>query len=261
VSSRRQIVQGLISAAAILSTTTLSPSTAALAAAAKEEDPIIDVYFGCGCFWHVQHELVEAERMYLGRKDDQITARTGYAGGKAGAVNGKVCYHNAAAMQSDYGALGHAEVVALSIPTSAFPQFVIEYTNLFSKEGYRPDQLGDRGSEYRNLVGIPGGTSSPLAQQMIDASKTNGDKLDFAKGKGDDPDARGLVFVMDTADYPFYVAEQYHQVRHDCTYEDSKSIGPPFFGLPILRACTNFSAFARNLQCLFWDLFPIILFY
>jgi hypothetical protein len=33
-------------------------------------------------------------------------------------------------------------------------------------------------------------------------------------GKGDDPDARALCFVMDTGDYPFYVAEQYHQF-HD----------------------------------------------
>jgi hypothetical protein len=33
-------------------------------------------------------------------------------------------------------------------------------------------------------------------------------------GKGDDPDARSTCFVMDTGDYPVYVAEQYHQF-HD----------------------------------------------
>jgi len=41
-----------------------------------------------------------------------------------------------------------------------------------------------------------------------------GDKLDFAVGKGDDKDLRTVTFVMDTAVFPFYVAEQYHQF-HD----------------------------------------------
>mmetsp|Transcript_15812 Transcript_15812/g.31890 ORF Transcript_15812/g.31890 Transcript_15812/m.31890 type:complete len:94 (-) Transcript_15812:194-475(-) len=69
----------------------------------------------CGCFWHVQHEFVEAERKILGRSDDQITSRAGYAGGKAGALDGKVCYHNAGNV-ADYGKLGHAEVVSMRIP-------------------------------------------------------------------------------------------------------------------------------------------------
>ena len=30
---------------------------------------MVDVYFGSGCFWHVQHEFVEAERKYLSRND------------------------------------------------------------------------------------------------------------------------------------------------------------------------------------------------
>ena len=207
-SSRRDFFHGLCSA--FILSTTLGGADVSTAQAADNED--IDVYFGCGCFWHVQHEFVEAERNILGRKDSDLTARAGYAGGNAGAKNGKVCYHNAGGV-SDYGSLGHAEVVKLSIPISTFPQFVAEYCNLFSKEGYRPDQAGDRGPEYRNLVGIPGGLQSPLAKQLVDASIQNGDKLDFAKGKGDDPDRRGLVFVMDTAEFPFYVAEQYHQVR------------------------------------------------
>jgi hypothetical protein len=162
---------------------------------------------------HVQHEFVEAERRILGRNDVQLTSRSGYAGGKGGSKNGKVCYHNAAQI-SDYGQLGHAEVVRLKIPTRSFGEFCKEYVALFNKDGYRPDQLGDRGGEYRNLVGIPGGTSSPLITQLIDVSKVNGDKLDFAKGKGDDPDARALCFVMDINEYPFFVAEQYHQF-HD----------------------------------------------
>lgn len=124
-----------------------------------------------------------------------------------------VCYHNAAQI-GDYGKLGHAEVVQVSIPSSKLYDFCIEYSKLFTKEGYRPDQFGDRGSEYRNLVGIPGGVDSPYAKILIDASVQGGDKLNFAKGKGADPDRRGLVFVMDSNNFPFNVAEQYHQF-HD----------------------------------------------
>jgi peptide methionine sulfoxide reductase MsrA len=149
---------------------------------AQAEDPDeIEVYFGCGCFWHVQHELVEAERRILGRKDMQLTARAGYAGGKAGSKDGKVCYHNALKI-SDYGSLGHAEVVSIKIPPSAFPAFAKEYFALFNEKGYRPDQWGDVGLEYRNLIGFPGGVSSPYAKQLIQVSQENDDKLDFAKG-------------------------------------------------------------------------------
>jgi len=149
----------------------------------------------------------------LGRKEAEITSRAGYAGGKSGAINGKVCYHNAQNL-ADYGKLGHAEVVGMQIPASKFENFAEEYCKLFDKEGLRPDQSGDRGTEYRNLIGIPGGKGSPLAAQLVKASVANGDKLDFAVGKGDDKDLPKVSFIMDSNDYPFYVAEQYHQF-HD----------------------------------------------
>ena len=197
--------RGVLQAAAALAV------SAPFAATAEEE--AIPVYFGCGCFWHVQHEFVEAERKILGRKDSQLTALSGYAGGNAGAKNGKVCYHNAALM-SDYGSLGHAEVVGMRIPPSKFYDFAVEYAKLFDEKGNRPDQNGDRGPEYRNVVGIPGGAKSPLAKVLVEASAKNGDKLDFASGKGDDPDARAVAFVMDSNAFPFYQAEPYHQF-HD----------------------------------------------
>uniref|UniRef100_A0A7S3C5S4 Peptide-methionine (S)-S-oxide reductase n=1 Tax=Haptolina ericina TaxID=156174 RepID=A0A7S3C5S4_9EUKA len=117
-------------------------------------------------------------------------------------------------MVSDYGSLGHAEVVRLNIPSSSFRAFAEEYMKLFDKEGNRPDQFGDRGLEYRNVVGIPGGTQSTLAKELVAASLAQGDRLDFAKGKGGDPDARATAFVMDTASHPFYLGEVYHQF-HD----------------------------------------------
>jgi len=209
--SRRSFLLNVPTAAGVLSSSILLPQ--AQKSNAIEEEELIDVYFGCGCFWHVQHEFVEAEKKLLGRSDMEITARAGYAGGKAGMLNNKVCYHNAMKI-SDYGSLGHAEVVGMKIPPSQFQNFVVEYCKLFNDKGYRPDQLGDVGPEYRNLVGIPGGINNIMAKQMVETSIANGDKLNFAKGNGDDSDYRALAWIMDTKQYPFYIAEQYHQF-HD----------------------------------------------
>jgi len=46
MSSRRSFIQASLSAAAVL----VSKSEPSYAA----DDELIDVYFGCGCFWHVQ---------------------------------------------------------------------------------------------------------------------------------------------------------------------------------------------------------------
>jgi peptide methionine sulfoxide reductase MsrA len=156
---------------------------------------------------------VEAERKWLKRSDSQLTALAGYAGGNGGMRDGKVCYHNALQV-SEYGSLGHAEVVRLRIPPSSFRQFATEYFALFDAKGNRPDQFGDRGLEYRNLVGIPGGKDSPLAKELVEVSAANGDKLDFIVGKGTDPDARAMAFIMDSTKFPFYQGEVYHQF-HD----------------------------------------------
>ncbi|KAL7530811.1 hypothetical protein ACHAXR_006640 [Thalassiosira sp. AJA248-18] len=214
--SRRAFLDDIktLATCAAAATTTAGLLTNPQPAVAAEDEELIDVYFGCGCFWHVQHEFVEAERRILNRSDDQLTARAGYAGGKAGALDGKVCYHNFNRV-SDYGPLGHAEVVSLRIPPSSYKDFALEYTKLFDKNGFRPDQAGDRGTEYRNLVGFPGGAKADVyLKQLVEVSKENGDKLAFAEGMGDDPDRRALAFVMDTNVYPSFVAEQYHQF-HD----------------------------------------------
>ena len=227
VLSRRQTLKNLATGALI--STNLSFFRPTYTNAMEETNIMeenIEVYFGCGCFWHVQHEFVMAEKKLLNRKDMEITARAGYAGGGnqgIGRKDEKVCYHNAAQI-ADYGSLGHAEVVRLSIPPSSFSSFAEEYFALFDDKGNRPDQFGDRGGEYRNLVGIPGGVKSKYAQMLVDASIKTGDKLDFAKGKGNDPDARALAFVMDSNEFPFYVGEQYHQ------FHDGFNIGENYPG-------------------------------
>jgi len=174
-------------------------------------DELVDVYFGCGCFWHVQHEFVEAEKKILGRTDKQLTSRAGYAGGN---TKGKQpCYHNLQG-RNDYGKLGHAEVVGMKIPASNYGDFAREYFKLLGPDGSRPDQFGDRGPEYRNLIGVPGGKESPFVKDLMEATLKEGDKVDFAKGKGNDADLKALVWIMDTNEHPFWRGENYHQF-HD----------------------------------------------
>jgi peptide methionine sulfoxide reductase MsrA len=174
-------------------------------------DELVDVYFGCGCFWHVQHEFAEAEKKILGRTDKQLTSRAGYAGGN---TKGKQpCYHNLQG-KNDYGKFGHAEVVGMQIPASNYGDFAREYFNLLGPDGSRPDQFGDRGPEYRNLIGVPGGKESPFVKDLMEATLKEGDKVDFAKGKGNDADLKALVWIMDTNEHPFWRGENYHQF-HD----------------------------------------------
>ena len=53
-----------------------------------------------------------------------------------------------------------------------------------------------------------------LIKDLLRASLDCGDRIDFAGGKGNDADIRGLVFIMDTSQFPFTIAEKYHQF-HD----------------------------------------------
>jgi hypothetical protein len=67
--------------------------------------------------------------------------------------------------RDDYGKYGHGEVVSMKIPQNKFKEFAAVYASLFDKNGDRPDK-GDRGPEYRHLVGIPGGADSPLFETL-----------------------------------------------------------------------------------------------
>lgn len=171
----------------------------------------LPVYFGVGCFWHVQHEFVDAEKQILKRADNELTSLAGYAGGKA-TGNGKVCYHNLQGI-AEYGDLGHGEVVNLKVPEETVGAFAQQYFDLFGADGDRPDK-GDRGPEYRSLLGVPGGAASPYFKDIAEAATAKGIKL--VEGKGNDADTLGkrMVWVMDSDKFPFYQAEVYHQF-HD----------------------------------------------
>jgi hypothetical protein len=44
-----------------------------LVASAVDTNSGVDAYYGVGCFWHVQHEMVKFEQDALGRSDSEIT--------------------------------------------------------------------------------------------------------------------------------------------------------------------------------------------
>ena len=96
----------------------------------------------------------------------------------------------------------------------AFRQCSISDTALLVVDRVDP---GDRGGEYRSLLGLPGGTKHTSYPLVEEAATKAGFKL--VAGKGNDPDTFGkqIVFVYDTAKFPFYQAEVYHQVsRSNC---------------------------------------------
>lgn len=74
---------------------------------------------------------------------------------------------------------------------------------------------GDRGSEYRSIMGLPGGTQHPVYPGIEQVASKAGFKL--VPGQGNDPDTLGkqIVYVYDTAKFPFYPGEVYHQYHDD----------------------------------------------
>lgn len=181
----------------------------------------IQVYFGQGCFWHVQHEIIGQEVQQLGRKQEEWTALTGYAGGEKAGGGNKVCYHNLA-MAPDYGQLGFTEVVQVSIPESKLQDFAKAYIDEASSSRAGRHDPQDRGTEYRSAIGIPGGIDGPLFQQVEAA---NQGRLQLVTGKGGDPDTvyTKKVWVYDSTKFPFYQGEVYHQFHDDMSDKYSKA--------------------------------------
>jgi len=208
-SSRRDV---LATAAATASAALVGASNPRMAEA--DADVPTTLYFGVGCFWHIQHEFIEGERTILGRNDHQLTSAAGYAGGAFTDREGRVCYHNFQGI-ADYGKYGHGEVVGMTIPQSKIGDFSDLYFSLFNpKTKDRVDPM-DRGGEYRSLLGLPGGLDHPSYQIVEASAEKAGFKL--VPGKGNDPDTLGkqTVFVYDTKKFPFYQAEVYHQYHND----------------------------------------------
>eukprot|EP00438_Fugacium_kawagutii_P019233 Skav234681 [mRNA] locus=scaffold3643:9220:10398:- [translate_table: standard] len=176
----------------------------------------VDMYFGQGCFWHVQRDMVQLESQFLARKSgSEVTSIAGYAGG---AAEGKkpVCYHNLAFPLRDYSRLGHAEAVKVAkVPENQVGAFAKAYLDSVVSEQPvgRPDTQ-DAGAEYRAMIGLPGGANSSAFSQIVAA---NNGRLKLAVGQGNDPDTADtqVVWIYDSEKFPFYQAELYHQFHDD----------------------------------------------
>lgn len=194
----------------------------------------IQVFFGSGCFWERQYAyawdmelngtLAGNSRLF-GRNMDTVTAVAGYAGSKRTGIGGLVCYHGAAD-DNDYGLLGMAEAVQVELSEG---QEVAQYTALVENffqaytQGGRPDP-GDQGSEYRSMVGLPGGVNGTLFHIVVNANKRLAvpDQLLLKEGAGEEQDAVGVAWVYDSNLFPFHRAEQYHQFH--------SNFAPPDYG-------------------------------
>jgi hypothetical protein len=177
---------------------------------ASEGELQVLVYLGCGCFWHVQHELVELEMSFFNREGASITARTAYAGGTRLGPEGALCYHNFADV-ADYGALGHTEVVSLMVPETSVGAVAAKFWEL-CPEGTRADPQ-DRGGEYRSVIGLPGGMTSPY----LSVFQKGAGGTTLLEGIGNEGDTlyHHEVYVYDTESFPAHVAEKYHQFHDD----------------------------------------------
>lgn len=196
--------------------TLLQLGSLTLSAPALAETPGMDVYFGQGCFWHVQRDMVQLESQLLDRKSgNDVTSIAGYAGGS---TQGKkpVCYHNLNFPLRDYSRLGHAEAVKVSqVPESQIGAFAKAYLDSVVSEqpAGRPDSQ-DVGAEYRAMIGLPGGANSTVFPDIVAA---NAGRLKLAVGQGSDLDTADtqVVWIYDSEQFPFYQAELYHQFHDD----------------------------------------------
>jgi hypothetical protein len=143
--SRRHVFAGLMTAI-VGSQVVVGAGSPLPAQAAEPISASESVYFGVGCFWHIQHEFVVAERELLGRSDRELTSLTGYAGGKSTDSFQRVCYHNFQQV-ADYGKMGHGEVVGMQLPSDKIVDFASVYFSLFNPKTlgtYTPMKVSDR---------------------------------------------------------------------------------------------------------------------
>ena len=180
----------------------------------------IEIYLGNGCFWERQWAYYVVETSASGpfaREPADFTSKVGYAGGQAPPAGSGVCYHTGDAR--DYATLGHAEVtrVVLDAATShtqmrALAADFFSSFNGAAGDRERPDPF-DAGSPYRSVVGLPGGMHSPLYSVFAaanDARYAMQLKPGFATSGGN-ADVRNVVWVYDSAAFPFFDGEVYHQ--------------------------------------------------
>lgn len=188
-------------------------------------DPSRSVYWGNGCFWHTQYDLVVLEQdaagAFAGRSDHSVTSLVGYAGGRYQSAGGTACYHGLPG--NDYSKLGHAEAVSITLDAitgaSARAQ-VAALASVYFEHGFATVDGGkrqrldpqDTGAEYRNVIGLPGGMDNAELWPIIEAANVHG--MQLARGTGgtrDDTEDEYVVYVYDSRQFPFFRGESSHQ--------------------------------------------------
>eukprot|EP00930_Biecheleria_cincta_P025054 TRINITY_DN17876_c0_g1_i1.p1 TRINITY_DN17876_c0_g1~~TRINITY_DN17876_c0_g1_i1.p1 ORF type:complete len:323 (-),score=44.07 TRINITY_DN17876_c0_g1_i1:136-1077(-) len=179
--------------------------------AKRKKDAVkdVDIYFGAGNFWHLQHEFVMKEALSLSRREGDISSLTGYAGGTRVGDLDRVCY-SGILFAPDHVSLGHAQVVRLSLPPSSLPEF----TELFLDEVERRKQP-EQGSQFRACIGLRGGVDSKDFAPIREVCERRG--VSIVKAKGDEPDNYGKssVYVYNSKLFPWRPAEQSNQFKDD----------------------------------------------
>lgn len=183
----------------------------------------VAVYFGQGSFWPVQHNVTLWSLRISkagGYSEGAFSpALAGYAGGKGKDNDGKICYTTLNGLP--YDKMGYAEVVGLEMPAGAIEEMSRRYFDeaiLPRRPGPKDGlsgadfQIKSGGSAYRSVMGLPGGMSSDLLPAV---ERGNAGRLKLVEGTGEDPDTlnEGIVYVYDTKEFPFTLAElsqQYH---------------------------------------------------
>jgi methionine-R-sulfoxide reductase len=180
----------------------------------------VSVYFGAGCYWHTQYDMFVVESDPDGpfrRSGVTITSHVGYAGGYATGTGGLVCYHSnmPGTLYSD---MGHGEATEVLLdPASQTAQFNALLEGYF--EEFQQDRTGkysrldpqDWGLAYRCMIGIPGGVNGAMYRLLVAYNSAHLNiELVEGVGRGDTNDEY-KIYVYDTAEFPFYRGEQYHQ--------------------------------------------------
>ena len=172
-------------------------------------DPLRSVYLGMGCFWRTQYDMVVLERAppFSRTADSAVTSLAGYAGGRFMGPGGHVCYHGNP--RADYSSLGHTEVVQVQLDAnasraSAQLQALAHhyFTQGFTRtpSGLQRADRMDVGPQYRNALGLPGGTNSTHYPAVVRAAAAVGMPLRQGVGGPDhDVQDEGVVWVYVSA--------------------------------------------------------------
>jgi len=136
---------------------------------------------------------------------DHITSLAGYAGSKQVGKGGLVCYYGAQPY-TIYESLGYAQVVQVTVNPRERPQehnqhqaaqeFEALINDYFASFHGGQHATADQGAQFRNCIGLPGGTNSVFYRIV---EKANVNNMNLVRGQGNDQDAPNTVLCSEQA--------------------------------------------------------------